>query len=323
MALSDIFDSGLLRPRNLVPAGLALLVGVVAWFGIRPALSGAGEEPTSPVVTESVPAPSEMPPVEPEPEPVYPFVLVAKRNVQPGVLLVAELVDWLEWRDPIDINLAVVQDTVALEVVLGAVTTRPFREGEMIAWDGLILPGSPGFITGVLQPGYRAVTVEVDRATTSAHIIYPGDRVDVIMVANVEAGEQSPGGGPSARSIVHDVRVLAVGSTIMSLGRYGKAQLSAPGVLEGVVPPQGETYTLEVAPKDAKRLSLATNTGRLTLAIRPFFASPGAPRDTAPVHLEEVLVPPSIPVPPRVRVIRGGVEDEIVSLEELVSLEGT
>ncbi len=312
MALADILDSGFFRPRNLVPAVLALVVGVVAWFGIRPALTGDAESTPSQQATVVAPAPAAEPAAPPEPEPVYPSVLVAKRDIQSGVLVVAELAEWREWRDPIDMNVAVVQDAVPLQAVLGAVTMRPFKGGELFTWDGLIMPGSPGFITAVLEAGMRAVTVEVDRATTNANIIYPGDRVDVIMVTAADSGAL----GAVAQSIVRGVRVLAVGSTIVSLGRYGKTSLTSAGVIETVTPPLGETYTLEVTPKDAERLSLAANTGRLTLAIRPIFAMPTGRETSDPVRFGEVIKPPAAPEEPRrVRIMRGGVDDETVTLE--------
>ena len=310
MALADILDSGFFRPRNLVPGVLALVVGVVAWFGIRPALTGdAKSAPPQATVAPPAPAAELAPP--PEPEPVYPFVLVATRDIQSGVLVGAELAEWKEWRDPIDLSVAFLQDAVPLPAVLGAVTMRPFEGGEMFTWDGLILPGSPGFITAVLESGMRAVTVEVDRATTNAHIIYPGDHVDVIMVTGADSGAL----GPAAQSIVRGVRVLAVGSTIMSLGRYGKTTRTSAGGLESVMPPAGETYTLEVGPKDAERISLAANTGRLTLAIRPKFSMPTGRENSEPVRFGEVMPPPDAPEEPRrVRIMRGGADDETVTL---------
>ena len=314
MALADILDSRFFRPRNLVPALLAVVVGVVAWFGIRPALTGDGSDgeetvaaPPPVVVEAAAPAP--------EPEPVYPVVLVAKREIQSGVLIASDLVEWVEWRDPIDLNVAVVQDAVPLAAVLGAVTMRPFAERELLAWDGLVMPGSPGFITAVLTPGRRAISVEVDRATMLANVVYPGDFVDVILVATVAAEGAVETTGPAAQSIVRDARVVAVGSTVWSQGRYGRASLTTPGAVEAVTPPAGETYTLEVTPKDAERIALAAEAGRLTLAIRPIFAAPGAPARATPVRFGEVMRPPEAPEPPRVRVIRGGADEETVTLE--------
>lgn len=301
MAIADVLDWGLFRPRNLIPAILAMVVGVVAWFGIRPILSDAPESPQ--VVEASVPATVAAPP-PPEPEAVYPEVLVARRGLRAGVVVVNELVEWVEWRDEIDLDAAVVQGAVPIRAVLGSVTVRPFREGEPLAWDGLVVPGSPGFITAVLEAGRRAVTIEVDRATTDAKIIFPGDRVDVILVAN--AGATGPAAGPAAQSVVRDARVLAVGSTIVSLGRYGRASLSSGGIVEAVTAPQGETYTLEVTPKDAARISLAANTGQLTLAIRPILETPAGGGYGGPVRLDEIVRSPELEAPPRVQVIRGG-----------------
>ena len=75
-----------------------------------------------------------------------------------------------------------------LESVIGAVTRRDITAGELITWENLVMSGMPGFVTAVLSPGHRAMTVSVDESTTRAQIIYPGDRVDVILV-------HSPGSG--------------------------------------------------------------------------------------------------------------------------------
>ena len=311
MAIADILDWRAFRLRNLAPAVLAIVVGVAAWFGIRPVVLDAPDPAPAPVVEEQAA------PVAPAPEPeiVYPYVLVANRDLQPGVLVVDGMVEWAEWREAVDLELAIVRDRVELRAVRGSVTMRPFAEGEMLAWDGLILPGSPGFVTAVLAPGRRAVTVEVDRATTDANIIFPGDRVDVILVANPDSAGQT--GGPAAQSIVRDVRVLAVGSTIVSFGRYGRATLSSGGLLEAVKPPEGDSYTLEVSPRDAARISLAANTGQLTLAIRPILAAPG--EHLSPVRFDEIVRTPELEAPQQVRVIRGGGDNasrEVVTLTE-------
>ena len=151
----------------------------------------------------------------------------------------------------------------------------------------------------------RAVTIEVDRATTSANIIYPGDRVDVIMVS----AEQGP--GALAQAIVHNARVLAVGSTILSIGRYGSVNAIGGGLLEPAPRPAGENYTLELLPVDAERITLAANAGRLTLAMRSVNAQLEYDWEhSPPVRLSEVLVSPAPPPPPPadppVRIIRGG-----------------
>ena len=314
--LRDILE---VRRGKVVPAVAALIIAAFAWFGAQSMLSWFTSESVSTPAAEAkgaeaaqtqaaetaAPQPAKKPP------PIYPNVLVATHGLQSGVMLTAELVDWQEWTEPIDINMVVLQDAVPLATVLGSVTRQAYAPGTPIGWGGIISPGSPGFISAVLAPGMRAVTVEVDRATTSANIIHPGDRVDVIMVSAQQSAEAL------AQAIVHNVRVLAVGSTILSIGRYGKSTLAPGGGVEPVQQPAGENYTLELLPVDAERISLAANAGRLTLAMRSVNAQQeydwAPPR---PVSLSEVLVKPAPPpANPPVRIIRGSAARAAVAVD--------
>ena len=311
MAFVNFRRAGALR-RNVIPAAAAVVVGTVAWVGVGPMLSGVAEAeaaappsapPPEPVVEVAVVEPSPTPGADRHPpREVFPTVLVAKNDIQPGVLLAAELVEWREWRGELDMSIAVVQDVVSLRSVLGAVTQRRFREGEMVGWDGLLTPGHPGFISAALEPGMRGVTIEVDRATTAANIIHPGDRVDVIMVS----ARTTPESGTASRTIIRNARVLAVGSTVLSIGRYGRISLTQAGQVEPVPAPDGDNYTLEVHPADADRIAIASQAGRLTLAMRSIRSTAAAGAEGRPVRLEEVMPPAAEPDgPARVRVIRG------------------
>ena len=91
------------------------------------------------------------------------------------------MVDWRDWSGALNTDFALLENEVSVDTVLGALTKRAIEEGALITWDKIIVPGGPGFLTSMLAPGHRAVTVEVDRATTAANIIRPGDRVDVIL----------------------------------------------------------------------------------------------------------------------------------------------
>lgn len=308
MAFTNFLQTGGLR-RNLIPAAIAVVLGGVAWVGIGPLLSGDDdEEAPEPEVVEVVRTPAPLPTESPAsdrhpPEVVHPSVLVANRAVPSGVLLTTEFVEWREWHGPVDVNMAVVRDVVPLRAVIGSVTRRRFRDGDMIAWDGILVPGHPGFISAVLAPGMVAVTVEVNRPTTVANIIYPGDRVDVIMVSRATA---EGSGGPASRTIVRHCRVLAVGSSVLSLGRYGSVSLTQAGQLQPVEQPEGDNYTLEVLPTDAERVQLAASVGELTLAMRPINAPVDSAAERDPVRLGEVMPVPEGPVPSvPVRIIRG------------------
>lgn len=303
MAFANFVQPGALR-RNLIPVAVAVILGGVAWVGIGPLLSGGDDEeeppPPLPEPVQQAPPPTASPASDRHPpEVIYPSVLVANRDIPSGMLLRAEFVEWRQWREALDVNRAVVQGVVPLRAVIGAVTRRRFHEGDMVAWDGILVPGHPGFISAVLTQGMVAKTVEVDRATTQANIIYPGDRVDVIMVT-------TGGEAPASRTIVHDSRILAVGSTVLSLGRYGTVSLTQAGDVRPVEPPSGENYTLEVLPADAERIAIAEQVGRLTLAMRPINAPLAIDDGGNPVRLGDVMPRPADdPEPASVRIIRG------------------
>lgn len=297
-----------LEPHNLrrgvVPALIAVVVAAVAWVGIGPLLTGGDDEPPpTPTVEEAAPAPEPAPQVEPEPPPpVFPEVLVVTSEVAAGTLLRAESIEWREWREPVDPRAAALREVVSERAVIGAVATRPLQQGDMITWDSIMMPGHPGFISATLTRGMVAVTVEVDRATTDANIIYPGDRVDIILTA-----EASGGSGPASLTIVHDSRVLAVGSTVLALGRYGQPDFTDVGAVAPVDPPDGANYTVEVGPADAERIAAAVMGGRLTLAMRSI-ADPSSRRTSAvPARFDDLIPEPEDPVVGiPVRIIRGG-----------------
>lgn len=286
-----------------IPVAVAAVAALGAWIvlGTDLLLGGDDDEPTA-VAAAPAPAvvaePAETPP-PPEPPVVYPSVLVANRNIPQGVLLSEDLVEWREWREPVDIDMAVVEGAVPLRAVVGAVTRDTFAAGAMVTWDGLLMPGHPGFISAVLAPGMRAVTVNVDSATTSARIIYPGDRVDVIMVS-------AAGGLAASRTIVRNTRVLAVGEDVLSLGRYGTVSLVQAGEVLPARAPDGSTFTLEVPPADAERIAVATAVGHLTLATRSIRATPSAPDPDRLMRIADVMPQPAEPAAaPSVRVFRG------------------
>lgn len=290
-----------------VPVVVAALAALLAWlvFGTDLVIGRGGDRPpvvaAAPIAETPANAPAEPAP-PPEPPPVYPSVLVANRDIPQGVLLSDDLVEWRAWNGPVDVDMAVVEGAVPKRAVLGAVTRRTVGAGTMVSWDLLLMPGSPGFISAVLAPGMRAVTVSVDSATTSARIIYPGDRVDVIMVSTAHVG----GDVAASRTIVRDTRVLAVGEDVLSLGRYGTVSLAQAGEVLPARAPEGSTFTLEVPPVDAERIAVALAVGHLTLATRSIRAIRGGDDRTRLVRLGDVMRPPPGPAPePVVRVFRG------------------
>lgn len=318
--MQSIGRPGLFSARNLIAGGIGVVVVIGAWLGIRNLYSDPEPSPQpQPVVAaavEEAPPPTPQaepePPQEPEPAEDLPelwaTLLVAKRDIQPGDLLVAEAVEWRPWPHAIDLQTVLVEGEVELDQVLGAVVRLPMPADTPIARNGTVLPHSPGFITAVLAPGHRAVAVQVDGATASAGIIHPGDHVDLTLVY-----PQGFGSGPVAQVVVSDVRVLAIGGNVLQMRSYG------PDNPQGGEPaPGGEssTYTLEVLPRDADRIALAAASGQLSVALRSESSQQQGPDYRQLVGLEEVLRAPPKPgiEAAQVRIIRGSRKSETVVL---------
>ena len=324
--LPDFIRPGVLNARNIVAGAAAMVLAVVIFFGIRAAL-GSAEPPPPPepvveevvvaeVVPEPEPVPEPVPEPEPEPEPEGTTVLLAAVPISTGDRLVRQMVEWQEWEGPMNAAFVFITDETPLSAILGAIAKQPIQSGEMITWDKVIAPGAPGFLTSMLSPGHRAVTIEADRATTNANIIRPGDRVDVIVTHDGDLPGLT-GRGRIAQVIVEDVLVLAVGSTTMASHPY-----FSTGLVDDIIsaadasPPNSDTYTLEVAVHDAERVALATR--QITLSLRPFRLSELDDYDYPLVGFSEALnvVPEPEPEPPAVvpsvRVIRGASSSESV-----------
>ena len=156
----------------------------------------------------------------------------------------------------------------------------------------------------------RAVSVRVNDVVSVAGFVQPGTRVDVMATGIHGAGEDQ------TTTVLENVAVIAVGRSLLDrmTGDAGNA---------GVI-------TLLVSPGDAQRLTLATQEGRIQLALRnPLDTrkeSLGATRASslvpgglaAPVaetkpKIRKVAAkapPPPPPAPFQVEIIKGSKRDE-------------
>lgn len=125
-------------------------------------------------------------------------------------------------------------------------------------------PGDHGFLAAVLQPGMRAVTVGVDATTGAAGLIWPGDRVDLILTQTIQEAALPPGHRVAAETVLSDVRVIAINQQLVQ------------GADSGAGDAQARTVTLEVTQEQAERVSVATRLGRLSLSVRSAETSPNA-----------------------------------------------
>lgn len=137
---------------------------------------------------------------------------------------------------------------------VGAVTRRAFVQGEPIITTAVIQPDGRGFMAAQLEPGYRAVAVEIEQSNAAGGYIQPNDRVDVIVALKVEGGENNQ---VRSDTIIEDARVLALGDKTQT-----QTTGDSPEIIDAAV------AVLELTPQDARALAQAQKIGDVSLALR-------------------------------------------------------
>lgn len=162
--------------------------------------------------------------------------------------------------------------------------------GKPLLWTHL--EGGGGTFSDSLVEGNRALTVPVDTINSISGMLQPSDNIDLFL-------SQTRKGQKEIYPIMQNLHVLAT-------GRHTEVDKSGQ--------PTGRSYstiTVEVSPKDAKRLVLAQSVGRLTATLRN--REDDSPIDDVVMRASELrgikprkYVPP--PPPPRgIEFIIGGV----------------
>jgi pilus assembly protein CpaB len=200
------------------------------------------------------------PPSAQAPPPARVSILVAARGVQAGTLLkpediAAREVPAAEARDG-----ALRDRPEARLELIGAMVRRTLAAGDVLSLDGVLRPGENGFLAAVLAPGMRAVTVGVDAVSGAAGLIWPGDRVDVILTQAFDESETAPARRVAGETVLTAARVIAVDRHLV--------QGMQPGAVGDSLRETNRTVTLEVSPEQATRVAVAIRLGRLSLALR-------------------------------------------------------
>jgi len=231
----------------LVASGL-LGFGLIAWVSTRHPASAETARHAAPAV-----------------------VLVAAHALQPGALLKPDDLTGKKL-DHAELLPGASADTPAnRRDLVGAMVRRTLAVGDVIQPRDVMRPGDHGFLAAVLSPGMRAVTVGVDVVSGTAGLIWPGDRVDVILTETMPDHATAPGRQVAAETVLADVRVIAIDQRLV----------------EGATPddPAGKgarTVTLEVTATQAERVAVATRLGHLSLSVRSAEAGPAGASHPAP-----------------------------------------
>ena len=133
----------------------------------------------------------------------------------------------------------------------GRVVKAPIYKGNPILLSMLAPEGTAAGLSGILDDGKRALTVKVDEVAGVAGFIHPGDRVDVLMDMAMQGEGKSE---HFSKTFLHDITILTTGQTWEQKGD------NKPVVVN--------TVTLELTPEQAEVLNLASNQGKIRLALR-------------------------------------------------------
>jgi pilus assembly protein CpaB len=237
-------------------------------------------------------------------------ILVAARPISTGALLAATDMRWKE----VSVDDVVVDNIVRGRVseldFVGAVARRGFQVGDPLVEAELVKPTQGGFLAAVLAPSMRAVAITVGPAESVAGLVAPGDRVDVILTQNFGAANTMSARKSVGETVLHDIRVIAVDQALA--GAIQSKQIDTRPLNSDARIPR--TVTLEVTERQAERLLVAADIGKLELSMRPFAPSnaqgPGAPSSpqAPPTWASDVssALRTAIPAPAPTNPLQGG-----------------
>jgi pilus assembly protein CpaB len=184
-------------------------------------------------------------------------ILVAAEPLRAGSLLQPSDMSGAPFMQA-DIPVGATIDTPANRTALiGAMIRQSLATGSPILPTAVIRPGDHGFLAAALQPGMRAVSVGVDAITGTAGLIWPGDRVDLLLTQTLNDPNLPVGRRVAAETVLSDVRVIAIDQRLVQGGDASAHNESL-----------ARTVTLEVSAEAAESVAVAAHLGPLSLVVR-------------------------------------------------------
>jgi pilus assembly protein CpaB len=193
-------------------------------------------------------------------------VLVASSDLSIGRELKEGDTRWQDWPQSSVFPGAIIRekDQKPQEALTGRLA-RDIAKGEPVVKSALLGQVKGNMVAASLEPGMRAMAIEVEASSMVGGFIGPGDFVDVMMTykASLQSNDDEPAlknliefnlDKMATETILQNVKVLAVDQTAK---RPDDDKIKV-----------AKTVTLAVSAYDAERLFLAGQMGSLTLALR-------------------------------------------------------
>ena len=214
--------------RTLIVVVVAVMTASVASFGMYLALQRLGVR---------------------EVEVAHTQVVVAAQTITMGTRLHANHLRVVDWpsRNQVPGAFNDPKKLIDRGVIVPVAENEPITESKVASLEaGAGLPP-------VIPEGMRAISVKVNEVVGVAGFVVPGTLVDVLVTVRAADAKQDQ---PMTRTVVSKVEVLTAGTRI-------DQEKSKDGE-----PIPTSVVTLAVLPEDAERIALASNEGKITLALR-------------------------------------------------------
>jgi len=173
-------------------------------------------------------------------------VVVAARDMPLGTLLRTADVRMVNYPER-DVPKGVVFDS---KDAINRVLLFPINSNEPVTISKLSGTTSVEGVSSTIEPGYRAVSVQITDVSGVAGLIQTNSRVDVLFTRPGTMAEAT------TSIILQNVKVLSTG------------RLAPAGQALDPRTPRSPVVTLVLTPEDAQKLELAKNQGRISLSLR-------------------------------------------------------
>lgn len=270
---------------------IVLIIGAAAALGLV-AYQMNGKPP--PVAAPVAAAP---------PPPVMVAYLVANRPLPVGTLARAD--DFNAKTAPAEQapRNAIVDTPDARANLRGALIRHYLEAGAVVSQADFMRPRERGFLSAVLPPNTRAVSIGVNAVSGVAGLISPGDNVDIILTQELQQAQGRTAHLVTSETVLSNVRVLAVDQDIAQ-----GATPSAPGLGRSVA-----TVTVQATANQAERLAVATKLGQLSLAVRSVDDQPTERGSSVSgADVSTALAKAGGAIGSRVQVIQGDQRSEVI-----------
>jgi pilus assembly protein CpaB len=162
---------------------------------------------------------------------------------------------------PDSVPAGAILDTPDARIGLRGSLVRNFLDtGAPVTSKDVLRPRERGFLASVLAPDTRAISINVDAASGVSGLIWPGDYVDVVLTqeSTTASEKQNPDHqhGTLSETVAYNARIVAIDQELG--GSAGSASAGKAA----------RTVSLELAPEQVKKVVVAGQLGKLSLAVR-------------------------------------------------------